>query len=71
MKPGDIEVAEGKKTVYLTIGLFLREDGQIGISLGDEGITTVSNDDSSQRGHHNLFGHLKSILEKSDRWNPA
>ncbi len=71
MKPGDIEVAEGEKTVYLTIGLFLREDGQIGISLGDEGITTVSNDDGSQRCHHNLFGHLKSILEKSDRWNLA
>ncbi len=71
-KPGDVQVPEdGKKTVYVTAGIWLREDGQIQISFGEKGITTVSNNPASKRYHEKMYRILRDILKEADRWSPV
>jgi hypothetical protein len=31
-------------------------------------ITTVQNDESPARGHKNLYGHLRDVLEVQGKW---
>lgn len=59
---------EETKYVRLEINLWLRDDGQIGISTTDF-ITTVNDRPDSKRGHPNLFGHLKKVLREAGRWS--
>ena len=71
-KPGDVQVPEdGKKTVYVTVGVWLRKDGQIQISFGEKGITTVSNNPASKRYHEKMYYILRDILREADRWSPV
>lgn len=70
MRPGDIEIPNNGKTVYVTMGLFLDDDGQIHITFGD-GQTTVSNNQKYKRYHQNLYKHLREILNTANRWNPV
>lgn len=71
LRPGEVDVANGRKTVYLTVGVWLADDGQIHLSFGREGITTVSNNPRSRRYHQKVYSHIKNILMKLDRWDPA
>jgi putative SOS response-associated peptidase YedK len=71
-KPGVVQVPEdGKKTVYVTVGVWLRDDGQIQISFGEKGITTVSNNPESKRYHEKMYHILRDILKEADRWSPV
>lgn len=58
--------------VILDISIFLRTDGQIGISHNDPNgkgfITTVNDKKGFARCHRNLYNHLKGILQKHGKW---
>lgn len=70
-RPGEVNVARGRKTVYLTVGVWLASDGQIHLSFGKGGITKVSNNPKSKRYHKQLYRHIRNVLEQADRWNPV
>jgi len=60
---------EGPSNVRLEVNVWLRDDGQIGISSNTGNfITTVNDRIDSKRGHPNLFGHLKRVLKEAGRW---
>lgn len=66
------KASEKGSNILLDISIFLRTDGQIGISHNDrEGkgfITTVNNKEGTKRYHRNLHKHLKELLEKHGKW---
>lgn len=67
MKPGEVRIADGKKTVYVTVGLWLGKDGQIHMSFGDDGLTTVSDKPDSVRAHPHLYQKLTRVLQRAER----
>lgn len=67
--PMSLNKTEGPSNVRLEVNVWLRDDGQIGISSNTGNfITTVNDRIDSKRGHPNLFGHLKQVLKEAGRW---
>ncbi|NPV92533.1 MAG: hypothetical protein HPY50_17345 [Firmicutes bacterium] len=69
--PGDVSVSRGRKTVYLTLGVWLAKDGMIHISFGKAGIITVSNNPRSKQYHKQLYAQARGALQRAERWNPV
>ena len=65
-----VAASAGQKTVYGRIGIWRRDDGQIGIRLGSGRgeISTVAASDHSARGNPHLYAKLRAILAAMDRW---
>lgn len=70
VRPGDVSVSKGGKTVYLTAGIWLAKDGMIHLSFGKAGIITVSNNPRSKQYHKQLYAQTRSVLQQAERWNP-
>ncbi|THF83726.1 hypothetical protein [Cohnella fermenti] len=68
-------VSEKGKYVRIDVEFWLDKDGSIhlvyddGKGPGEFFHTTVNDREVSKRGHPNLFNHLKTVLQKHDKWN--
>lgn len=69
MAENDIRRSErGDRTAYLNMGVWFDEStGQIHLTLPNSGWfhTTVNPDESSKRGHPNLYGKLSRTLKEA------
>jgi len=60
------------KSITFEVNVWRGDDGAIRISSKTEGfITTVNNNPGSERCHKHLYGHLKKLLIKYEKWDES
>jgi hypothetical protein len=61
--------SESGRTVYPKIGVwYAEEDGHIRLSIEGQGLTSVSNDPTSERYHRTLYAKLAEVLREHGAW---